>query len=149
MMASIPAYNEYAKNVLMPEKDQAALAEIQAFEQAEDYENPRYMELLVPNHYEKHILRMPTDQWPDPVNRAFEALNYDLYLRMQGPSELGASGKLANWDQTADLNTIKVPTLVIGAVPHDGPETPGVAGGPVSERQLSVLPGRQSLRPLR
>lgn len=115
MMASIPAYNEYAKNVLMPEMDEAALAEIQALEKAEDYGNPRYMELLVPQHYEKHILRMPADQWPDPVNRAFATLNHDVYLRMQGPSELGASGKILNWDRTAELATIKVPTLVIGA----------------------------------
>lgn len=115
MMASIPAYNEYAKNVLMPEMDPAALTEIQALEKAEDYKNPRYMELLVPLHYEKHILRMPADQWPDPVHRAFDSLNYDIYLRMQGPSELGASGKLLNWDRTADLASIKVPTLVIGA----------------------------------
>ena len=34
------------------------------------------MELLVPNYYEKHILRMPADQWPNPVNRAFGA-RYD------------------------------------------------------------------------
>jgi len=115
MMASIPAYNEYARTVLMPEMDPAALAEIQALEQAEDYKNPRYMELLVPSHYEKHILRMPADQWPDPVHRAFEALNYDLYLPMQGPSELGASGKAEHWDRTADLKTITVPTLVISA----------------------------------
>jgi proline iminopeptidase len=34
---------------------------------------------------------------------------------MQGPSELGASGKLLDWDRTADLSNISVPTLVIGA----------------------------------
>jgi proline iminopeptidase len=34
---------------------------------------------------------------------------------MQGPSELGASGKLVDWDRTADLEKITVPTLVIGA----------------------------------
>jgi proline iminopeptidase len=34
---------------------------------------------------------------------------------MQGPSELGASGKLVNWDRVADLPKIAVPTLVIGA----------------------------------
>ncbi|MGH8130380.1 MAG: proline iminopeptidase-family hydrolase [Steroidobacteraceae bacterium] len=115
MMASIPAYNEYAKSALMPAMNPAALAEIQALEKAEDYDNPRYMELLVPEHYEKHILRMPAEQWPDPVNRAFESLNHDIYLRMQGPSELGASGKILNWDRTADLSSIAVPTLVIGA----------------------------------
>jgi proline iminopeptidase len=115
MMASIPAYNEYAHNVLMPAMDPAALAEIQRLEKAEDYENPRYMELLTSNFYVEHLLRMPADQWPDPVNRAFKHLNPKVYIPMQGPSELGASGKLANWDRSADLNKIAVPTLVIGA----------------------------------
>jgi proline iminopeptidase len=118
MMASIPAYNEYARKVLMPAMDQKVLAEIQAIEARKEYSNPRYMELLVPNHYEKHILRMPAAQWPDPVNRAFKHMNPDIYIPMQGPSELGASGKLEKWDRTADLSKITVPTLVIGAK-HD------------------------------
>jgi len=37
---------------------------------------------------------------------------------MQGPSELGASGRLANWDRFDDLARIETPTLVIGAQ-HD------------------------------
>jgi len=36
-----------------------------------------------------------------------------------GQVELGASGKLLHWDRMADLNTIEVPTLVIGATRHD------------------------------
>ena len=115
MMASIPAYNEYARDVLMPSMDARALAEIQSFEAAEDYGNPRYMELLVEHHYVDHILRMPADEWPDPVNRAFARLNPEIYIPMQGPSELGASGKLVDWDRTAALSEIRVPTLVIGA----------------------------------
>lgn len=115
MMASMPAYDEYARTALMPSMDPAALAEIQALEKAEDYANPRYMELLIPQHYEKHILRMPANQWPDPVNRAFSSLNHDIYVLMQGPSELGVGGKIENWDRSADLASITVPTLVIGA----------------------------------
>jgi proline iminopeptidase len=118
MMASIPAYNEYAKNVLMPTIDPAVLAEIQAFEAAKDYANPRYMELLVEHHYVNHVLRMPSAAWPDPVQRAFAHLNADVYVPMQGPSELGASGKLLEWDRFADLAKITVPTLTIGAA-HD------------------------------
>jgi proline iminopeptidase len=115
MMASIPAYNEYARRVLMPAMDPAVLAEIQRLEAAKQYADPRYMALLVPHHYEKHILRMPAAEWPDPVNRAFAHLNQKIYIPMQGPSELGASGKLERWDRTADLGKITVPTLVIGA----------------------------------
>jgi len=114
MMASIPKYNEYARNVLMPEMDQAALQEILALEAAHDVENPRYMELLMGEHYVKHLLRMPPDQWPDGVMRCMTHVNHKIYVTMQGPSELGASGKLEHWDRTADLARIDVPTLVIG-----------------------------------
>jgi proline iminopeptidase len=115
MMASGTAYNEYANKVLMPEMDQKVLAEIKQIEAKKDYANPRYMELLMPAHYEKHILRMPAAQWPDPVNRAFKHLNPDVYIPMQGPSELGLSGKLLSWDRVNDLPKIAPPTLVIGA----------------------------------
>lgn len=118
MMASIPAYNAYAEQVLMPQMDQAALAEIKALEAAKDFQNPRYMDLLMEHHYVHHVLRMPTAEWPEPVNRSFARLNPDVYVPMQGPSELGASGILATWDRTADLDRISVPTLVIGAQ-HD------------------------------
>ncbi len=115
MMASIPEYNAYAKTVLMPRIDPLALAEIQGYEATGDYQNPRYMELLIAHHYVHHVLRMPVEDWPDPVNRAFKHINSSIYVPMQGPSELGASGKLVDWDRTADLGQIKVPTLVIGA----------------------------------
>jgi proline iminopeptidase len=115
MMSSIPAYNEYARKVLMPTMDPAVLAELERIEAAADYDNPRYMELLIPHHYEKHILRRPAAEWPAAVNRAFEIFNPKVYIPMQGPSELGASGKLAAWDRSADLAKIRVPALVIGA----------------------------------
>jgi proline iminopeptidase len=118
MMSSIPAYNEYARKVLMPAMDQKVLAEVQALEARKEYSNPRYMELLIPSHYQQHVLRMPAEEWPDPVNRALKHVNADIYVPMQGPSELGASGKLEKWDRSADLSRITVPTLTIGAK-HD------------------------------
>ena len=117
MMSSIPAYNRYARDVLEPQMDPAALREIKRLESEKKYDDPRYMELLMP-HYEAHVLRMPAVQWPDPVNRAFAKLNKKVYVPMQGPSELGASGILADWNRTEDLARIPVPTLVIGAA-HD------------------------------
>jgi proline iminopeptidase len=115
MMSSIPQYNEYATKVLMPAMDQTVLSDIKALEAAGRYDDPHYMELLMPSHYTQHLLRMPPDQWPEPVNRTFKHVNPKIYIPMQGPSELGASGKLATWDRSADLKTITVPTLVIGA----------------------------------
>jgi proline iminopeptidase len=115
MVASIPAYNQYAKNVLMPAMDQKALGEIKALEAAGKFDDPRYEELAIQSYYIYHILRMPLDQWPDPLLRAFKSLNKKIYVPMQGPSEIGASGKLEFWDRTADLARITVPTLSIGA----------------------------------
>ena len=77
----------------MPQMDQAALAEIKDMEARGDTDNPRYMELLIEQHYVHHVLRMPPDEWPDPVNRGFAHINQDIYVTMQGPSELGSSGQ--------------------------------------------------------
>lgn len=118
MMASIPAYNAYAQQVLMPAIDPLALSEIRRLESTGDYANPRYMQLLMEHHYVHHVLRMPLGQWPDPVDRTFKHLNSKVYIPMQGPSELGASGKLLNWDRTHDLQRITVPAMTIGAQ-HD------------------------------
>jgi proline iminopeptidase len=115
MMDSIPAYNDYARRVLMPAMDQAQLAEVQRLEASGQTQDPRYMQILMPLHYEQHILRRPAEQWPEPVTRSFAHLNQPLYALMQGPSELGASGRLVDWNRSADLHRINVPTLVIGA----------------------------------
>jgi proline iminopeptidase len=117
MMSSVPAYNAYAEQVLMPAMDQAALAEIKSLEASGDTENPRYMELLLEQHYVHHLLRMPLPDWPDPVQRGFAHINPAIYVSMQGPSELGisADAKLAAWERTDDLPLIEVPALVIGA----------------------------------
>jgi proline iminopeptidase len=76
------------------------------------------MELLIPYHYQEHILRIPADQWPEEVNNAFANINQEMYVAMQGPSEFGASGLLEFWDVKDRLSEIKTPTLVIGAT-HD------------------------------
>ncbi|MGB8717313.1 MAG: proline iminopeptidase-family hydrolase, partial [Rhodanobacteraceae bacterium] len=70
MMASIPAYNAYAQKVLMPAMDQEKLALVKKLEAEHKTDDPRYMGTLMPMHYEKHILRMPAAQWPEPVNYA-------------------------------------------------------------------------------
>ena len=113
MMASIPAYNGYAHKVLMPQMDQASLKLIEQLEAGHKTDDPRYLGTLVPQYYEQHILRRPAAQWPDPLNRAFARLNRHIYVLMQGPSEMGASGRLSNWDRFEDLKRITIPTLVI------------------------------------
>lgn len=115
MMMSAPAYGKYAEDVLAKQMDPVVLKEVREIESKKDFANPRYMELLMPNFYMKHILRMPLNEWPDAVNRAFAKINNTIYTMMQGPSEFGLSGNLETWDVTKDLAQIRVPTLVIGA----------------------------------
>lgn len=113
MMASCPDYGKYADDVLAKQMDPQVLAEIRNLEAKNDFSNPRYMELLIPNHYYKHLCRL--EEWPEPLSRSFSHINPDIYVLMQGPSEFGIGGKLAVWDRKSDLSKILVPTLTIGA----------------------------------
>lgn len=115
MMMSAIEYDKYADEVLAKQMDPKVLAKIREIEKNKDFENPQYMELLVPNFYSKHILRLDASKWPEPVNRSFAKINQSLYVTMQGPSEFGLSGKLEKWDITKELPKITVPTLSIGA----------------------------------
>ncbi len=114
MMASTPAYNRYAEEVLIPEMDQDALAEIKQLEESGETDDPRYMELLIEHYYVHHILRMPSEDWPEPIKRMFDHVNKQVYRTLWGPSELIGTEKLADWDRTGDLHKITVPTLVVG-----------------------------------
>jgi len=116
MMASCPEYGKYAEEVLAKQMDPKVLAEIKAIEAKGDFNNPRYMELLGPNFYNEHLCRL--NPWPEPVTRAFASSNQTIYVMMQGPSEFGIGGNLANWDIKNRLKEIRIPTLMIGAK-HD------------------------------
>lgn len=116
MVSSVPDYIQYANEVLGPQLDPDVLAEIRNLEADLDFENPRYTELIIAHYYPKHVLRMPLEEWPFPVNRAFANINKEMYVAMQGPSEFGMAGdaKLKTWDRNADLSKIIIPTLSIG-----------------------------------
>jgi len=120
MMASVPDYCAYARDVLAPQLPPEVYREVRAIEDAADFANPRYMELLMEHYYPVHVLRMPPEQWPEPVLRTFAHLNEAVYVPMQGQSEFGvtAGARLAHWDRKADLHRITVPTLTLGAT-HD------------------------------
>ena len=116
-MSSIPEYNAYATNVLCPQMDPEIYTEIKELEDAEDFANPRYGELLFEHYYTEHVLRMPPNEWPEAVMRCLNHANNQIYVHMQGYSEFGVTGDatLKEWDVKERLKEIKVPTLVIGA----------------------------------
>jgi proline iminopeptidase len=118
MMADIPAYNKYANEVLAKQMKPEVVDSIRLLEKLGKYEDPRYFELLTPHFYNKHVCRLPLEEWPDPMQRGLNHVNRHIYVMMQGPSEFGASGRLEQWSRANDLKNITVPTLVIGAT-HD------------------------------
>lgn len=114
MMASVPEYNQYSAQLaaqLPPE----IFKEIKDLESKKDFENPRYMDLLMAHYYPRHICRL--EEWPDGVLRAFNHGNGQVYTLMQGPSEMGIIGDavLSTWDIKERLPEIRVPTLMVGA----------------------------------
>ena len=116
MVASAPEYAKYAEDVLAKQMKPEVLAEVKELEAKKDFANPRYMELLMPNFYKEHLCRL-TD-FPDAFNRSMKHANGEIYTMMQGPSEFGISGRLANWDIKNRLKEITVPALMVGAK-HD------------------------------
>lgn len=116
MVASATEYGKYAAEVLSKQMKPEVLAEIRAIEAKKDFDNPRYMELLIPNFYHEHLCRLK--DWPDGFQRSMKHVNPEVYSLMQGPSEFGISGRLLHWDIKNRLKEIAVPTLMVGAK-HD------------------------------
>ena len=117
MVASIPVYEKYAAEVLGPQLPPEVYKEIKAMEANNDFANPKYEELVMTHYYPEHVLRMPVENWPDPVMRTFKHYNANIYVFMQGYSEFGVTGNasLKGWDISDRLKEISVPTLTIGA----------------------------------
>lgn len=120
MVPSIPDYIKYANDVLAPKLDPSVLKKIREYENAGHYTNNEYLGLIEEHYYPKHVLRMPLEEWPNPVTRSLAGLNYEIYLKMQGPSEFGVVGDalLKEWDRKNDLKNLKIPVLTIGGQ-HD------------------------------
>lgn len=115
MMASVPEYNTYVREVLAKQMPEEVVKEILKIEEEKDYVNPRYEELLMEHYYSKHICRL--EEWPDGVVRGLSHTNDKIYTLMQGPSEFGVSGDaiLKDWDIKDRLKDIHIPTLMVGA----------------------------------
>ena len=74
----------------------------------------------------RHVCRL--DPFPECLNRSFGALSRDplVYRAMVGPSEFFVTGTLRDWDVTARLGEIQVPTLVLSGRYDEA--TPAIAG---------------------
>ena len=116
MVSDIEGYSKYAKEVLGPKLPENVFKEVMELEESKDF-GERYAELLNTHYYTRHILRRPQSEWPEDVLSAFNHLNPEVYIYMQGHSEFGitAGATLENWSVSHRLNEIYRPTLCIGA----------------------------------
>ncbi|MGB0368413.1 MAG: proline iminopeptidase-family hydrolase [Flavobacteriales bacterium] len=103
------AYNNKLREQLRP----SLVDTFKMYEDAEDYGNPVYLELVEKEFYAKHICKIYP--FPEPVARSFGHFNGPVYSYMQGPSEFVPGGILKDWSVWDRLHEIETPTLMVGA----------------------------------
>jgi proline-specific peptidase len=107
--ASIPEFMAGARGLIeqLPEPHRSVLIELGA---RGAYDDPDYL-AAVDVFYHRHLCRM--DPWPEALVQSGEQMDGNqVYLTMNGPTEFDVIGRLREWDRTADLGRIDVPTLV-------------------------------------
>jgi len=107
--ASIPQFMAEARKLIeaLPEPHRSVLIELGA---RGEYDHPDYV-AAVDVFYHHHLCR--ADPWPEALVRSGEQMDGNqVYLTMNGPTEFDVIGRLREWDRTADLGRIDVPTLV-------------------------------------
>lgn len=112
MTASFESCRNY-NQVLRSQLDPEVLKTLQSYEKNNDLENPKYVDMVQKEFYNRHICRCKV--WPEPVVRGFAKINPEVYVYMQGPSEFIPAGTLTNWTFWDRLKDLSVPTLSIGA----------------------------------
>ena len=80
------------------------------YEKLGDYTNPEYLKAV--DHFNrKHLLRL--NKWSKEALKTMEYLQARKpYLAIQGPNEFTVSGTMKDFEITAKLDQIRVPTLI-------------------------------------
>jgi len=107
--ASIPEFMAGARGLIeqLPEPHRSALIELG---DRGEYSHPDYL-AAVDVFYHRHLCR--AEPWPEALVLSSEQMDGNqVYLTMNGPTEFDVIGLLRDWDRTADLGRIRVPTLV-------------------------------------
>ena len=79
-------------------------------EEAGTTDDPAYEDAMMV-FYARHVCRVLP--MPENVQRSFETLSQPVYHTMNGPSEFHVIGTIKDWDRTARLSEIHVPTLIL------------------------------------
>ncbi len=116
MTAGIKNYTSYAEQLKQKLLTPQELITFDSLDRLQRYDAPEYQNLLMNRLYTQIACRMPVENWPEPLMRAFKKANHDIYIHMQGVDEFHVTGNFKDWEMWDRLPNIKVPTLVIGGV---------------------------------
>ena len=112
-MKSYTSYTEQLKQQFFTPQD---LKTYDSLDKLKLYDSPQYQDLLMNKLYTQVLCRMPVENWPEPLMRAFKKPNLTIYKQMQGVDEFHVTGNFKDWEMWDRLPNIKVPTLVIGGM---------------------------------
>jgi proline-specific peptidase len=112
---------------------------IQKSEASGDFSSSEYQEAMM-QYYKRHVCRL--DPWPECLTRTFEKLRHAVYEYMWGPSEFTITGVLKNYDRTARLKEISIPTLfTCGQYDEATPDTTTYYHTMLPGSEIAVLEG--------
>ncbi|MBS1660154.1 MAG: proline iminopeptidase-family hydrolase [Bacteroidetes bacterium] len=114
-MNDFTTYAKLLKERIFTERDMAVY---DSLDRLHAYQSPQYTDLLMNKLYTQVLCRIPIDQWPEPLLRAFKKVNAAIYTQMQGVDEFHVTGSFRNWEFWDRLPQIKIPILVLGGM-HD------------------------------
>jgi proline-specific peptidase len=106
-LASMPLWIAEA-NRLRAELPAQVQATLSRHEEAGTTDSAEYQEAMLA-FYRRHVIRV--DPMPEHVRRSLDSAG-QVYYTMNGPSEFHVVGVLKDWDRTARLPEIAVPTLI-------------------------------------
>jgi proline iminopeptidase len=133
----IPAYTRRAQALVATLSDSAQRA-VKAGEAARSYDGPSYQD-AVNEFYGKYVFLHPVQA---DLDSTFTTANEAIYNYMQGPSEFTITGTLKDYNVTARLRSVKVPTLyTVGDVDEVGPELVKRLAAATPGAKYAVIPG--------
>ncbi|AYL99502.1 alpha/beta fold hydrolase [Mucilaginibacter celer] len=118
MTAGVKGYVTYAAELKKKFFTRGDITVFDSLDRLKQYDSPQYNDLLMNKLYTQVICRLPIQNWPEPLWRAFKKANHTIYIQMQGVDEFHVTGNFKGWEFWDKLPDIKVPTLVLGGI-HD------------------------------
>jgi proline iminopeptidase len=116
MTASSKSYVTYTAKLKEQILSTQDIATYDSLDKLKAYDSPEFQNLLMNKLYTRVVCRLPIEQWPEPLMRAFKKANNAIYIQMQGVDEFHVTGNIKDWDMWDRLPNIKVPTLVLGGM---------------------------------